>query len=76
MHKGKTPRASMILLLVFSCIYCAFSEADITFNGDVQYRIRYHYAMLKDSEGKDSSAAPDLTNRYGWNLKWKIQVRF
>lgn len=74
MHKGKTPRVSVILLFVFSCIYYALGEADITFNGDLQYRIRYHYAMLKDSDGKDSSASPDLTNRYAWNLKWKIQV--
>lgn len=51
-----------------------FAKADIDFNGDLQYRFRYHYVKLKSSEGEDSSAAPDFLNRYAWNLKWKINV--
>ncbi len=62
------------LLLLSSSFTYVFAKADITLSGDLQYRIRYHYDMYKNTEGKDSSAAPNLTNRYAWNLKWKIAV--
>lgn len=63
--------AGLIIIIVGGEI---FAKADIDFNGDLQYRIRYHYVKLKSSEGEDSSAAPDFLNTYGWNLKWKINV--
>ncbi len=66
-------------LFTFFIIICSFfadifAKVDIKFNGDVQYRLRFHYAIAKNVEGNDSSAAPDYSNRYAWNLKWKINV--
>ncbi len=74
MPKIKTPLIAVTLLFVFATISDIIAKADITFNGDLQYRFRYHYVMLKDFAGEDSSAAPDLLNTYAWNLKWKIAV--
>lgn len=61
----------LILLFVASSV---FAKADISFNGDVQYRLRYHYDMRSNIKGEDSSAAPDFSNRYAWNMKLKINV--
>ncbi len=74
MSKLQIPLLAALLFVVSAHVSTVFAKADITFNGDIQYRIRYHYVMLKDSAGEDSSAAPDLLNTYGWNLKWKITV--
>lgn len=72
---GKTiPLVTTFLLMASVFLADVFAKADITFNGDLQYRIRYHYVMLKDTAGDASSATPDLTNRYAWNLKCKINV--
>ena len=49
--------AGLIIIIVGGEI---FAKADIDFNGDLQYRFRYHYVKLKSSEGEDSSAAPDM----------------
>ncbi len=51
-----------------------WAKAEIKFNGDAQFRLRFHYRVTTDAKGEDSSAAPDYSNRYAWNLKWKVKV--
>ncbi len=69
----KTSLMTTISVIFILCMD-VFPKADITYSGDLQYRIRYHWMMLKSETGQDSSATPDLTNRYAWNLKLKISV--
>jgi hypothetical protein len=61
----------IVLCSIFADIY---AKPNIKFNGDAQYRFRFDYIVAKNEEGTDSSAAPDYSNRYAWNLKWKITV--
>lgn len=63
--------AGLIVLIIGGEV---FAKVNIDFNGDAQYRLRYHYVKLTNSAGKDSSAAPDFLNTYAWNLKWKATV--
>jgi len=71
MNKFSSLISALFLLTFLSDI---FAKPEVNFTGDAQYRIRYHWVFLKSSAGKDSSAAPDLSNRYAWNLLWKINL--
>lgn len=71
MHKTIT-LSTVLFILAGSFLADVCAKADIDFNGDVQYRLRYHYAVIKKMDGKDSSATPDFSNRYAWNLKLKV----
>lgn len=52
----------------------AWAEAQFKFNGDLEYRLRYHFVKSSTIKGKDSVAVPDYTNRYAWNLLAKVTV--
>ncbi|MCI0473621.1 MAG: hypothetical protein L0Y76_08575 [Ignavibacteria bacterium] len=64
----------IMTLLLLSVVSEILAKPEFNFNGDIQYRIRYHWTLLKSSQGKDSSAAPDLTSLYAWNLLCKIRL--
>ena len=63
--------AGLIILIIGGGVY---AKVNLDFNGDMQYRIRYHWVTQRDTAGTKISTAPDLTNRYAWNLKCKATV--
>lgn len=52
----------------------AKKKVDLSFGGDAQFRLRYHYKIEDDGTEKDPETTDDYTNQYAWNLKVKAKV--